>query len=157
MKTTTLPQYGWLYRTRNNQQCKPSFAIKSDKSAGNNHPKPSVTTGSERKEPQERVQENTKSMDHQTIGIHKQRPDRVGRARAQGDRTAQQRPHNSPTHRSSRRGHRPVTKPPHRKSRWRTNRVRRRTKHEGQPRLQTPQRTGAVETAGQKRTHPKAR
>ena len=35
--------------------------------------------------------------------------------------------------------------------------MRRRTNHEGQPKLQTPQRTGAVDTAGQKRTHPKAR
>ena len=32
-----------------------------------------------------------------------------------------------------------------------------RINHEGQPRLQTSQRTGAVDTAGQKRTHPKAR
>ena len=35
--------------------------------------------------------------------------------------------------------------------------MKRRTNHEGQPRLQTPQRTGAVDTAGQKCTHPKAR
>ena len=35
--------------------------------------------------------------------------------------------------------------------------MKRRTNHKGQPRLQTPQRTGAVDTAGQKRTHPKAR
>ena len=35
--------------------------------------------------------------------------------------------------------------------------MKRRTNHEGQSRLQTSQRTGAVDTAGQKRTHPKAR
>ena len=35
--------------------------------------------------------------------------------------------------------------------------MKRRTNHKGQPRLQTSQRTGAVDPAGQKRTHPKAR
>ena len=35
--------------------------------------------------------------------------------------------------------------------------MKRRTNHEGQPRLQTSQRTGAVDTTGQKCTHPKAR
>ena len=35
--------------------------------------------------------------------------------------------------------------------------MKRRTNHEGQPRLQTSQRTGAVDIAGQKCTHPKAR
>ena len=34
---------------------------------------------------------------------------------------------------------------------------KRRNNYEGQPRLQTSQRTGAIDTAGQKRTHPKAR
>ena len=34
---------------------------------------------------------------------------------------------------------------------------KRRTNHEGQPRLQTSQRTGAVDTTGQKCTHPTAR
>ena len=35
--------------------------------------------------------------------------------------------------------------------------MKRRTNHEGQPRLQTSQRIGSVDTAGQRRTHPKAR
>ena len=35
--------------------------------------------------------------------------------------------------------------------------MKKRTNHEGQPRLQTSQRTGAVDTAGQKCTHPKTR
>ena len=51
-----------------------------------------------------------------------------------------------------------MTKPPQLKSRGRTNRdMNRRTNPEGQPRLQTSQLTDAVDTAGQKRTHPKVR
>ena len=53
--------------------------------------------------PKEETQRETREGEGATIG--------------QGDIMAQQRPHKSPTHRSSRRGHRPGTKPSHRKSR----------------------------------------
>ena len=75
----------------------------------------------------------------------------------QGDRTVQQRPHQSSTHRSSRRGHRPVTTQPTARAGEGQKETRKVDNHKGQPRLQTSQRTGAVNTAGQKCTHPKAR
>ena len=79
-------------------------------------------------------------------------------ARGQGYSTAEQRPHKSPTHMSSRRGHLHVTNHPNARAGEGQTETRKgglTSKCSRDYRL--PQRTGAVDTTGQQRTHPKAR